>query len=166
MELRGALPLAINVHDINWPLALLVAYIGNLLPVPFLLLLFDPVARFLSKIRVFGIIIEWVLERARRRKGIVEKYGPLGLVLFVAIPLPVTGAWTGSLIAFILGIKFKYAFPAIALGVLIAGVIVTTLCVLFDMTKIPLWIGAVAAAVVLTVTTIVWLVSAQQQKRA
>jgi len=157
-ELRGALPLAINVHEIQWPVAFAVAYAGNLLPVPFLLLLFEPLSQLLSRVAIFKRFIEWILKRARRRQGIVEKYGPIGLTLFVAVPLPITGAWTGSIVAYLLGIQFRHAFPAIALGVLIAGIIVTTLCVIFDMTHIPAWIGAVAAGVVVCIVAIasVW----------
>lgn len=126
-ELRGAIPLAIIHLDISWPLAFLVAFAGNLLPVPFLLLFLGPISRLLSKIKVFETIINWIFRLSRRRGGIVEKHGLIGLVLFVAIPLPITGAWTGSIIAFLFGLRFRHAFPAIILGMFIAGVIVTTL---------------------------------------
>jgi uncharacterized membrane protein len=75
---------------------------------------------------IFDSFFSWLFSRTRRRtKDKVEKYGALGLVPFVALPLPVTGAWTGVAAAYVFGIKFRYAFPAIALGVVIAGVIVT-----------------------------------------
>jgi uncharacterized membrane protein len=77
-------------------------------------------------------IINLVFRISRRRGKIVEKYGPVGLALFVAIPLPITGAWTGSIVAFLLGMSFKRAFPAIVVGVFIAGVIVTSAAVLLD----------------------------------
>jgi len=137
-ELRGAIPLAILDLDISWHVAFLVAIAGNLLPVPFLLLFLGPVSRLLSKVKVFEIIINWIFRLSRRRGGIVERYGLIGLVLFVAIPLPITGAWTGSIVAFLLGLRFRRAFPAIVLGVFIAGVIVTTLTVIG-------WWGAVIA---------------------
>ena len=130
VELRGALPVAICIYDIPWYYALLICYAGNLLPVPFLLLFLDPVARFLSRVKIFGQIIEWVFRRTRQRGKIVERYERIGLVLLVAIPLPGTGAWTGSIAAFLFGLKFKYSILSITLGVLIAGIIVTALCLL------------------------------------
>ena len=163
-ELRGAIPLAIFENDIKWPVAFVVAYAGNLLPVPFLLLLFEPLSNTLSRVKLFKRIIEYILELARRRQSIVEKYGPVGLTLFVAVPLPITGAWTGSLIAYLLGIRFKYAFPAIAIGVFIAGIIVTALCVIFDMEVIPAWVGAVAAGVVLGIVVIISIVQSLRHK--
>ncbi|MDY6893387.1 MAG: small multi-drug export protein [Chloroflexota bacterium] len=149
-ELRGAIPLAIAVLDISWPLAFLVAYLGNLFPVPFILLLLDPLSRLLSRIHIFERILNWIFSISRRRGGIIERYGAIGLVLFVAIPLPITGAWTGSIVAFLLGMKFRYAFPAIMLGVFIAGVIVTTLTLLG-------WAGATIAGIALMALAIIGL---------
>lgn len=159
VELRGAIPDAITRLDIQWPLAFLVAYAGNLLPVPFLLLFLDPVSRLVCRVGIFRKILEWIFERSRRRGDIVEKYGSIGLVLFVAVPLPVTGAWTGSLVAFLLGMKFRHAFPAIALGVFIAGVIVTTLTLLD-------WIGATIAGVGLAALVLIRFWRSQQLRRA
>ncbi|MDD3994606.1 MAG: small multi-drug export protein, partial [Dehalococcoidales bacterium] len=85
---------------------------------------------------------DWLFERARNRSGIIQKYKHLGLILLVAIPLPVTGAWTGSLVAVFLGIGFKQAFFSIFIGVVIAGIIVTCLTLLG-------WAGAIIAAVAL-----------------
>lgn len=138
VELRGALPVAINVFHIPWYYALAIAAIGNLLPVPLLLLFLGGVRRLAAKMGVFGRAVEWVLGLARRRGRVVERYGRIGLVLFVSIPLPVTGAWTGSMVAFLLGLKFWDALLSICVGVLVAGVIVTVLCLLG-------WVGAVIA---------------------
>jgi uncharacterized membrane protein len=149
-ELRGAIPLAIIDLDLSWQLAFPVAFAGNLLPVPFLLLLLGPASKILSKVRLFDRILNFVFTISRRRGGIVEKYGALGLILFVAIPLPVTGAWTGSIVAFLLGISFWRAFPAIVLGVIIAGVIVTALTVIG-------WWGAVIAGIGLFIVVIIAL---------
>jgi len=157
-ELRGAIPVAIIDLDISWPLAFVVAYAGNLLPVPFLLLLLDPVSRILSRVPVFRRILEWVFSISRRRGGIVERYGTLGLVIFVAIPLPVTGAWTGSILAFLLGLPFKAAFPAIMVGVFIAGVIVTTLTLLG-------WVGATIAGAALVAAVVVRYWRGQRRAR-
>jgi len=141
-ELRGALPVAINVFHFEWYYALLLAVIGNLLPVPFILLFLDTASRLLSKISFFDRILRWLFERTRRRGRIVERYERIGLALFVAIPLPVTGAWTGSLAAVLFGLKFKHAFLSILVGVLIAGTIVTCLSLLG-------WVGAVIAGIVI-----------------
>jgi uncharacterized membrane protein len=123
-ELRGALPIAINVFNLPWQQALLLAIIGNLIPVPLLLLFFGTISRRLK--RGFN----WLSEVTRRRGQLVERYKKLGLVLLVAIPLPVTGAWTGSLVATISDIDFKHAMLCILTGVCIAGGIVTAICTL------------------------------------
>lgn len=124
-ELRGAIPWAILKHHFPWYYALALAFIGNLAPVPFLLLFLNTFTRFLSKIGIFEKMLHWLFERTRRRGKIVNRYQRIGLALFVAIPLPVTGAWTGSLIAVLFGLKFKHAFLSIFIGILIAGIIVT-----------------------------------------
>ena len=124
-ELRGAIPVAITGFHFPWYYAFLLAIIGNLLPVPFILLFLDSASRLLSKVRFFDRILKWLFEHTRRRGRIIERYERIGLALFVAIPLPVTGAWTGSLAAVLFGLKFKHAFLSIFVGILIAGVIVT-----------------------------------------
>ena len=124
-ELRGAIPVAIGIYDFPWYYAFIIAVIGNLLPVPFILLLLNSVVRLLSKVNFLEKLLNWLFERIRRRGRTIERYERIGLALFVAIPLPVTGAWTGSIAAVLLGLKFRYAFLSIAIGVLIAGVIVT-----------------------------------------
>jgi uncharacterized membrane protein len=124
-ELRGAIPVAISVYHFSWYHAFLLGVIGNLIPVPFILLFLDNISRLLSKVPLFDRLLKWLFERTRRRGEIIERYERIGLALFVAIPLPITGAWTGSLAAVLLGLKFKYAFLSIFIGVLIAGVIVT-----------------------------------------
>ncbi len=139
-ELRGALPVAINLFHFPWYYALLLAIIGNLLPVPFILLFLDATSRLLGKIGFFNRMFRWLFERTRRKGGVIERYERIGLALFVAIPLPVTGAWTGSLAAVVFGLKFKYAFLSIFIGVFIAGIIVTCLSLLG-------WVGAVIAGV-------------------
>jgi uncharacterized membrane protein len=124
-ELRGAIPIAISVYDFPWYYAFLFGVIGNLLPVPFILLFFDAIIPVLCRVRFLDRLIQWFLTRTRRRGTIVERYERIGLALFVAIPLPITGAWTGSILAVILGIRFKHAVISITAGVLIAGIIVT-----------------------------------------
>jgi len=147
IELRGALPIAINLFNIPWYWALLLAITGNILPVPILLLFLDSIAKILSRIYVGKKFVDWVFERTRRRGKIIERYERIGLMLFVAIPLPFTGAWTGSIAAFLMGQKFIYSFLSILCGVIIAGVIVTTLCLLG-------WIGAIIAGIGLLIIAI------------
>ena len=149
-ELRGAIPLGILDLDMRWYQAFLFAFAGNLLPVPFILLLLGPAARVLTRVKILDRLLNWIFEISRRRGGLVERYGALGLILFVAIPLPITGAWTGCIVAYLLGLSFWRAFPAIVLGVLIAGVIVTALTVIG-------WWGAAIAGVGLFAVVILWL---------
>jgi uncharacterized membrane protein len=141
-ELRLAIPLAINTFNFPWYYALLIAIIGNLLPVPFILLFLETATRLLSKVAIFKRMLDWLFERTRRRGRVIERYKRIGLVLFVAIPLPVTGAWTGSLAAVIFGLSFKRAFLSILVGITIAGIIVTCLSLLK-------WVGAIIAAIAL-----------------
>ena len=150
VELRGALPVALLVYEIPWYFALPVCLLGNLLPVPFLLLFLDPLSKLLSRVELFKRVLDWIFRRTRKRGRIVDRYKRIGLMLFVAIPLPVTGAWTGSIAASLFGISFKHAFLSILSGVLISGVIVTTLSLLG-------WIGAVIAGIALVILAILGL---------
>lgn len=151
VELRGALPVAMEVFHMPWYEAFLLSVIGNLLPVPFLLLFFDSVAKLVSRVEVGKRFVDWVLKRARRHTGMVEKYKHIGLIIFVAIPLPMTGAWTASLVSYVLGLKFRQSFLDIAVGVIGAGAIVLGLIFMG-------WTGAVIAGVALVVLAVlgVW----------
>ncbi len=146
-ELRGALPVAINLFHMPWHKAFCLAIIGNLLPVPILLLFLDSLAKAVSRVEVGRRLVNWVFEHTRRRGKAIERYEKIGLTLFVAIPLPITGAWTGSIAAFLLGLRFRYAFLSILIGIIIAGAIVTSLCLLG-------WLGAVIAGVGLSAVAI------------
>ena len=150
VELRGAIPLAINLFHFPWYYALLLGIIGNLVPVPFILLLLDTFSKLLSKIEIFRRMLTWLFEHTKRRGKIIERYERIGLALFVAIPLPVTGAWTGSLAAVLFGLKFKHAFLSIFIGIFIAGIIVTCLCLLG-------WAGAIIAGIGLSSLAILGL---------
>jgi uncharacterized membrane protein len=147
VELRGALPVAINIFHMPWYWAFLLAIVGNMLPVPILLLFFESLAKIVSKVEVGKKLVDWVFRHTRRHEKMIQKYEWLGLMLFVAIPLPITGAWTGAIIAFILGMRFTYAFLSILCGVIIAGAIVTSLCLLG-------WIGAIIAGVALSAAAV------------
>lgn len=142
VELRGALPVAINMFHLPWYQALSLAIIGNLLPVPLLLLFFKSLTVTARRTDIGRRLIDWLFERTRKNMAVIEKYERIGLMLFVAVPLPGTGAWTGSVAAFLTGLKFNRALLSIACGVVVAGSIVTCLSLLG-------WVGAVIAGVAL-----------------
>jgi uncharacterized membrane protein len=124
IELRGAIPIGIS-EGLGFYQAFIVAIIGNLVPVPFIVLFIRTIFNWLrDKSIALNRLVERLENKAHAKKEIVEKYEWWGLVLLVAIPLPGTGAWTGALVAAILDMRLKRAFPAIAMGVLIAGIIV------------------------------------------
>ena len=124
LELRGAIPLGVAA-GLPPVAAAVTAMAGNLVPVPFLLLLVRRVFRLLRGISWLGPRIDALERRAHLKGRTVKKYRTAGLVLLVAIPLPGTGAWTGALVADVLDIRMRTALPAIALGVVIAGGITT-----------------------------------------
>ncbi|MDO4799851.1 MAG: small multi-drug export protein [Bacillota bacterium] len=126
IELRGAIPLGV-AQGLSPLYAFLAAYAGSMLPVPILLLLIRPVFKMLAHTRTGAKIVNRLSIRSIAHSKGVKKYGFAGLVLFVAIPFPGTGVWSGALAAVLLDIRFRRAFPAIALGNLIAGVIVMAL---------------------------------------
>jgi uncharacterized membrane protein len=129
-ELRGAIPVAIGIYHFDPLTAYILTVFGNFLPVVPILLLLEPVSGYLRRYPLWDRFFKWLFTRTHRNHSeSFEKYGTLALALFVAIPLPVTGAWTGCVAAFVFGIKFKHALPAITAGILIAGIIVTTLTV-------------------------------------
>jgi uncharacterized membrane protein len=129
-ELRGAIPIAVGVYDFPWYYAYLFGVIGNLLPVPFILLLLDKITPLLSRLRFLDKLVQGYFTWTKKRSKYIGRFGWFGLILFVATPLPITGAWTGSILAVVLGLRFRYAFSAIFLGVIIAGIIVTCATVL------------------------------------
>ncbi len=124
-ELRGAIPYAIKVGGLRWQEAYIYAVIGNWIPVLPILLLLERVSDWLMRYSLGRRFFTWIFERTRKRGKLIERFEAIGLTLFVAIPLPVTGAWTGCIAASLFKIPRKWAVPAIFLGVMIAGVIVT-----------------------------------------
>ena len=118
------------------------AVLGNLPPVPFSLLLLGPASKLCMKVPVGKKFFDWLFARTRRKTADIEKYETLGLTVFVAIPLPATGAWTGAMAGWLLGMSFAHSLLSIFLGVLIAGVVMTALALLG-------WVGAAIAGVVL-----------------
>ena len=124
IELRGAIPLGAGL-GLPWWQSFGLSMAGNLLPVPFLLLLWQFALRLLRRFRMTRRVADWLEARALRSRGRVENRAFWGLLLFVAIPIPGTGAWTGSLLSSVTGIRFWKALVAIVLGVLGAAVIMT-----------------------------------------
>lgn len=124
LELRGGLLAASWMH-IDMIRAIVICIIGNIIPIPFILLLITKIFNKLKQTRTFRPMVEKLENKALGKKDQIEKYEFWGLVLFVGIPLPGTGAWTGALIASLLGIRFRKAFPAIILGILLATCIMT-----------------------------------------
>jgi uncharacterized membrane protein len=129
-ELRGALPVGIRLFQLPWYQAFFLAVIGNMLPVPFLLLFLQSLFKTIRRTDPGRRLVNSLLRHTRRHSAIVEKYGIIGLMLLVAVPLPGTGAWTGSMVAFLLGLSWHRALLSIAVGVLVSGVIVTALSLL------------------------------------
>lgn len=123
LELRGALLVAGPLLGVPVSTAIPLSIIGNIIPVPFILLLITPVFNWMKGTRKLKPLVSKLEAKAMSKSDKIEKYEFWGLVLFVGIPLPGTGAWTGSLIAALLGIKFKKAFPAVILGICMATVI-------------------------------------------
>ena len=127
VELRGAIPIGVSLGLAPWT-AMAVSVVGNMLPTPFIILFIRRVFAWLrAKSRRMSNFVERLEERAMRNKDLIYKYEIIGLVIFVGIPLPGTGAWTGALLAALMNIRIKYAIPAILAGVIIAGFLVTGL---------------------------------------
>lgn len=125
-ELRASIPIGLEVYEFSVVKSWLIAVFGNALPTVFILLLFPRLHDWVMSCKLFGKIVQKKLEQAEKKfAGKHAKYGALALVLFVGIPLPLTGAWTGSLAAFIFRIPFKKAFPLIFAGICLAATLVT-----------------------------------------
>ena len=126
VELRGGIPLGMML-GLPWWQSFLYAVIGNILPVPFILLFINKFIAWMSqsKVKFFNKVGSWLLRKAEKNREKIEQYSFFGVCLFVAIPLPVTGAWTGSLVASTIGMKFWKALLSCFLGVLIAATVVT-----------------------------------------
>ena len=141
VELRGAIPLGTGISEIQWISELfnmnpgetlpwwlnyIVCVIGNMLPVPFILLFIKSILEWMKRgPKLFSKIAIWLENKANKHTAKFQKSQSIALLLFVGIPLPGTGAWTGSLIAALFGIRMKYSLPSICAGVLLAGAIMT-----------------------------------------
>ena len=126
IELRGAIPLG-ALLELPWWQNYIFAVLGNMIPVPFILLFITKFIGWMTRchVKFFNKVGHWLTNKAEKNRGKIEKYSFWGVCLFVAVPLPVTGAWTGSLVAATIGMKFWKALLSCLLGVMIAGVIMT-----------------------------------------
>lgn len=129
-ELRGAIPFAYTplAGGFGWDhpfLTYFLAVLGNFLPVMPILLLLGPVERHLRRFRAVNRFLDWLFARTMRRSDVVRRYQALGLILFVAIPAPVTGAWTGAVAAYLFKLPLRFSIPCIILGICVAGIVVT-----------------------------------------
>lgn len=126
IELRGAIPLGAAL-GLPWWQNYLFAVLGNMLPVPFILLFIKKIIAWMctSRVKFFNKVGSWLTNKAEKNRAKIEKYSFWGVCLFVAIPLPITGAWTGSLVAATIDMKPYRAFLSCLFGVMLAGVIMT-----------------------------------------
>lgn len=126
IELKGAIPVGISL-GLSPLHSFVLSFIGSIIPVPFILFTIRHIFNYLKRTAVFERIVNKITDRSMAKSGKIQKYGAWGLFIFVAIPLPGTGVWTGSLIAAMLDMRFKWAFPAIVVGNLIAGILIMAL---------------------------------------
>ncbi|MBU1006716.1 MAG: small multi-drug export protein [Candidatus Omnitrophica bacterium] len=126
-ELRAAVPIGILLLKQPVGIVFLFSIIGNILPIAPVYFLIEPVSGRLSRTPYMRRFFEWLFKRAKKRSGLIEKYEALGLMLFIGIPLPGTGVWTGCFIASLLRMRFVPTFLAATTGVIIAAIIVTAL---------------------------------------
>ncbi len=126
LELRGGL-LAASILGVPWAKAFLICVIGNMLPIPFILLFIKQIFKLLKKVKGLDKIITKLEKKADEKGSKINKSRNIGLFTFVAIPLPGTGAWTGALVATMLDIRMKHSFPVIFIGVITAGIIMSVL---------------------------------------
>ncbi len=131
LECRLGMFTAIALLDMNPFVGFIISFIGNILPIPFILLLINWIFELLKKVPVINKLVYWLEEKTLKKRDKIDKYGVWGLLLFVAIPLPGTGGWTGALLASLLHLDKKKSFGVIAIGVFIAGLIITLLSTVF-----------------------------------
>lgn len=129
-EIRGAIiySMGAGFEGLKLFIMYLIAVIGNFLPVPFIILLFRPLLKFFKRFRIFRGLCEWLERRTHKKAGKMSNMGPIALYIFVAIPFPTTGAWTGSMIAGLFDMRLKRALPPILLGIMTAGIAMIILC--------------------------------------
>jgi uncharacterized membrane protein len=123
-ELRGAIPLAAGL-GMSFPESYILCVIGNMIPVPFIMLFARAILKWLKRFPKFERFILWIENKVEKNKGRILKYSVFGLIVFVMLPLPGTGAWTGALVATFLDMRLRTAIPCILIGVIISGLIMS-----------------------------------------
>ncbi len=129
-ELRGAMPYGVH-SGIPFLKVLIISVIGNLLPVIPLYFLLNKILLFLSRFRAGRKFSDWLVAHTLKKSKVIQMYEMIGLIIFVGIPLPMTGAWTGTMASVLLKLKFRYYLIGVVCGVLLASAIVSTLIFLF-----------------------------------
>lgn len=124
IELRGAIPIGAAL-EMPWVANFLVSVLGNMVPVPFILLFIRRILAWMKTTKHFAKIALWLEKKAEKNTAKVMKYASFGLTIFVGIPLPGTGAWTGALVAALLDMRMKYSLPSIFAGVVVAAFIMS-----------------------------------------
>lgn len=127
LECRLGMFTAIVLLEMNPFVGFIISFLGNILPIPFILLLINWIFKVLKKVPGINKAIFWLENKTMQKRDKIDKYGIWGLLIFVAIPLPGTGGWTGALLASLLELDKKKSFLVISLGVFIAGLIITVL---------------------------------------
>ena len=130
LECRLGMFTAIVLLQMNPFVGFLISFLGNIIPIPFILLLINWIFEILKKVPGLNKIVYWLEEKTLKKRDKIDKYGIWGLLLFVAIPLPGTGGWTGALLASLLQLDKKKSFGVISIGVFIAGLIISVLSLL------------------------------------
>lgn len=122
VELRGAIPFGISL-GMDWKTVYFISVIGNIVPIPFIILFFRPIIEYFEKTKLFGKLAAKLKNRTAKKIKNANKFKMLSLFLFVAVPLPGTGAWTGAAVAALMKLRIKDSVPAILAGVIVAGVL-------------------------------------------
>ncbi|HOJ09636.1 MAG TPA: small multi-drug export protein [Clostridiales bacterium] len=131
IEQRGAIPVGILAYKLSPIVVFAASFLGSLLPVPFILLLFNVIFEWMKKFKFLSKLNDFIENKVRKGSVKVERYKELGLIIFVAIPLPTTGLWTGSAVAAFMGLDFKKSFLCVAIGGIISAIIITLISILF-----------------------------------
>lgn len=158
VELRGSIPVGILLFKLNWFLVVVLSIIGTMLPIFFILFFLGIVEKFLRHFKIFDIFFNWLFKRTKAKTELIEKYEELGLMLFVAIPAPFTGAWTGSLASYIMKLSYLKSLLYIFLGVLIATIIVTTFSILLVIKSVTIFWKILFISIFVFIITMIYLI--------
>ena len=126
LEMRGGM-IAATLLNVPYLQALIICMIGNILPIPFILLFIKKIFEWLKRFKTTGKLVNWLETKTLKKRGSIDKFGFWGLIIFVGIPLPGTGGWTGALLASLLGIPIKKSSVAIGIGICLCAVIMSVI---------------------------------------